>query len=94
MNLVAMQVTENQRNLKMTVLYRQGGVWHPSEISQLMRGLKTETSRSPKHPEYLVLFGHYTKEETLKALLGGQAYTAVPIVGVDSEKLPFVPGFI
>jgi hypothetical protein len=94
MDLLAMQVAENRRKLKMTVLHREGGVWHQIEVGRLVNGLMTEVSQLPKHPEHLVLFGHYTKEETLKALLGGQAYTALQITGVDSKELPFVPGFI
>jgi len=93
MDLLAMQVVENRRNLKMTVLHRAGGVWHHVEVGRLVNGLMTEVSQLQKYPEHLVLFGHYTKEETLKALLGGQAYTAVQVIGTDSKELPFVPGF-
>lgn len=93
MNLVAMQVAENRRNLKMTVLRREGGTWHQSEVGKFTNGLMTEVSGHPQHPEYLVLFGHHTKAATLKALGGGQAYTATEIVGTDNKELPFVPGF-
>lgn len=93
MNLVAMQIAENRRNLKMTVLRRQGGTWHQSEVSKLVNGLMTEVSERPQYPEYLVLFGHYIKDKTLKTLGGGQAYIATKIVGTDNKDLPFVPGF-
>lgn len=94
MDLMAMQIAENRSKLKTTVLHRQGGVWHQVEVGRLVSGLMTEVSQHPKHPEHLVLFGHYTKEETLRALLGGQAYTALQVTGTDSKELPFVPGFI
>jgi hypothetical protein len=89
-----MQVAENRRKLKMTILYRKDGVWHHDEVRKLSNGLTTEVSSHPKHPEYLVLFGHYTKEVTLQALGGGLAYTATEIVGIDNKQLPFPPGFI
>ena len=94
MNLVAMQIVENRRNLKMTILYRDGGEWHSSEIGKLKNGLMTEASGHPQHPEYLILLGHHTKEATLEVLGGGQAYTAIKIVGVDNRSLPFIPNFI
>lgn len=93
MNLVAMQVAKYRRNLKMTVLRRKGGSWHRFEVNNLVNGLMTDVSENPQHPEYLVLLGHRTKEETLKALGGGQAYTATEIIGTDNKDLPFVPGF-
>ncbi len=89
MDLFAMQVGENRRKLKMTVLHRKGGAWHESEVGKLVNGLMTEASQHPQHPEYVVLFGHHTKEATLKALGGGQAYTATEVVGTDSKELPF-----
>jgi hypothetical protein len=94
MNLMEMQIEENRRKLKTTVLYREGGTWDRIEVGRLVNGLKTEVSQHQKHPAYLVLFGHYTKEQTLQALLGGQAYTAIQVIGADSKELPFVPGFI
>ncbi len=93
MDLVGMMVAENRRNLKMTVLHRPGGTWHQSEVDKLVNGLKTEARQHPQHPEHLILFGHYTKEATLKALGGGQAYTATQVVGTDCKELPFKPGF-
>lgn len=94
MDLVGMQVAENRRKVKMTVLHREGGTWHRSEVGKLVSHLKTEVSQHPQHPEHLVMHGHYTKEATLEALGGGQAYTATQITGVDSKELPFMPGFI
>ena len=91
---MAMQIAENRRTIKMTVLHRKGGTWHRTEIDKLVGGLHTEASQQQSRPEHLVLFGHHTKEQTLKALGGGQAYTAVQIVGIDNKQLPFVPGFI
>jgi hypothetical protein len=54
----------------------------------------TEVSEHPQHPKYLILFGHYTKAETLEALVGGRTYTATNITGTNNKDLPFVPGFI
>jgi len=54
----------------------------------------TEVSQHPQHPEYLVIFGHYTKEQALKAHGGGFAFTATQITGVHNAELPFIPGFV
>lgn len=94
MDLLAMSVAENRRNLKVTVLHREGGTWHPSEISKLVNGLTTEASQLPQFPEHVILFGHHSKEETLRAIGGGQAYTATQVVGTHDASLPFVPGFV
>lgn len=93
MNLLGLQVEENRRNLKMTVLRRQGGMWHRQEVARLCNGLMTEVSEHPEHPECLILFGHHTKEKTLEAIGGGQAYTATQVTGLQSEGVPFTPGF-
>jgi hypothetical protein len=90
----AMRMEENSQKLKMTILYRSGGKWHIEEVRRLVLGLTTEASQLPIFPEYVVLFGHFTKEQTLEALLGGVAYTATQVTGVDSKELPFNPGFI
>jgi len=92
-NLVAMQIEENRRNRKITVLRREGHTWHEAEVAKLCNGLNTEVSGHPQHPEYLILCGHHTKEQTLQALVGGQAYTATQITGLKSEGVPFIPGF-
>lgn len=94
MDLFALRMAENRRNLKMTVLFRPGGTWHEIEVGRLCTGLGTEVSQHPRHLEHLVLLGHYTKEQTLKALLGGQAYTTRQITGMESSDLPFSPGFV
>jgi hypothetical protein len=91
MDLVGMQVRENMRNLKLTVLHRPGGIWSNVDVSRLANGLMTEVYNHPKHPEHLILFGHYSKEQTLEALLGGMAYTATQLVGLNNEALPFKP---
>lgn len=92
MNLMGMQMEENRRTLKTTVLKREGGVWSPQEVSLLVGGLKTEVSQHLKYPECLILFGHFTKEQTLEAIMGGLAYVATQMTGVDG--LPFTPGFV
>jgi hypothetical protein len=93
MDLVGMQVEKNRREMKMTVLYRSSGKWHLSEVSKLVNGLMTEISQHPQYTEYLIVYGHYTKEQTLKVLGGGVAYTATQVIGIQDDKLPFVPGF-
>ncbi len=93
-DLNLMQIEENRRRLKTTVLYRQNGNWHPLEVGLLTTNLDTEVSCHPKYPEYLILFGHYTKQQTLGALRGCQAYIATQVTGMESDKLPFNPGFI
>lgn len=92
MDLLAMQMEENRRKLKTTVLYREDGTWLKVEVSRLVTCLITEVSQHPKHPEYLVLFGHYTKEKISEAIIGGLAYITLQVTGVD--ELPFNPGFI
>ncbi|MFZ2983747.1 MAG: hypothetical protein WA053_01550 [Minisyncoccia bacterium] len=87
------QVEAGRRAVKMTVLRRERHPWYQSEIGRLVNGLKTEVSGHSKHPEYLVVFGHYTKEQTLEALQGGWEYTATQVTGFHSPSLPFVPGF-
>lgn len=94
MDLLAMEREKRIKNLKMTILFRAGGTWTGMEVDRLMSGLMTETSGHPDHPEYVILLGHYTKPETLKALLGGQTYTAEQIVGLRNPKLPFTPSFM
>ena len=94
MNLMAMQIEENRRNVKMTVLRREGGTWQSWEIGNLVNNLMTEISHHPQHPEHLVVFGHYSKERALKAHGGGLAFTATQITGIQSKELPFMPGFI
>lgn len=93
MDLVKMQIDENSRKLRMTVLHRENGTWYQGEVEKLTSGLMTEVSGHPQHPHYLIIFGHHTKDATLKALGGGQAYTATKIVGIDDEKIPFNPSF-
>jgi hypothetical protein len=93
MNLVAMGIAESRRETKMTILHRPDGVWHVSEVGRLINCLTIAASEHPQYPEYLIVFGHYTKEETLQALGGGVAYTATQITGMDHRDLPFVPNF-
>ncbi|MEI7498676.1 MAG: hypothetical protein WCK11_05375 [Candidatus Falkowbacteria bacterium] len=93
MDLMGMQIAENRRKLKMTVLHRPGDVWRRNEISQLTIGLMTEVSQHPKHPEHLILFGHHS-ESALKTIIRGATFTAIQIIGLQDERLPFNPGFV
>lgn len=91
MDLMGMHVEKSLRELKLTVLHRPGGFWNKVEVSRLCDGLMTEVYGHPQHPEHLILRGHFTKEQTLKALLGGIAYTATQVTGIKNEALPFRP---
>ena len=93
MDLVGMHMRESRLKIKMTILHRPGGVWDKIEIGRLATGLVTEVSQHHKHPEHIILFGHYTKKQTLKAILGGVQYSVEQITGVPNIKLPFHPGF-
>ncbi len=89
--MMADRTKKSRAELKTTVLYREGGQWHPEEVNRLVNGLMTEASQLPAKPEYVILFGHHTKDETLKALLGGVTYTATQVTGLDNPELPFRP---
>lgn len=96
MDFKAIRMIESQKKMQVTILHRAGGVWHSTEVNRLVNDLMTEASQLPQHPEYLMLFGHYTKEETLRVIGGGVAYTAKPITGVYNNPelaslwVPFV----
>ncbi len=92
-DLTGLHINKQLQEMKMTILHRPGGTWSNADTNRLNQGLSTECSGHHKHPEYLILFGHFTKDETLKALIGGLAYTATQVTGIDSPELPFSPGF-
>jgi hypothetical protein len=93
MNLMGLHLAKLRSELKMTVLKREGGKWVPQEVHKLVGGLTTEASEHPQHPEYVILFGHYTKEQTLRAIGGGSAYIATQVTGLPNDEVPFTPGF-
>jgi len=88
--LQAQRIAETRRNMKVTVLHRPNGIWHQQEVNRLCNGLMTEVSQKASHPEHLVLFGHFTKQQTLDVLIGGMAYTATQITGINDSRVPFV----
>lgn len=92
MNLTANRLEEKCRKLKTTVLYREGGTWAQLEISRIVNHFTTSVTADPKHPEYLIVSGHHTKEQILGAILGGVAFTAKQVTGISD--LPFSPGLI
>ncbi|MBP9757246.1 MAG: hypothetical protein KBD06_01465 [Candidatus Pacebacteria bacterium] len=94
MDLVGMDVRDKLRRLKLTVLYRPGGTWLAVEVGRIVNGLMTEASQHPKFPEHVILLGEFTKEATLNAILGGIAYTATTLTGIDHKDLPFRPQLI
>ncbi len=93
MDLLGIVRRDNFLTLKTTVLHRPKGTWHQTEVDRIVNGLMTEASQHPRHPEYVILFGHYTKEKVLKAMLGGVAFTATEFIGIQNAQLPFRPGF-
>ena len=82
-------ILHTEDETKLTVLYREGGTWCSSEINKLCVSLFTEVVSRQNFPEYLVLFGHYTRERVLCVLGGGWAFTANQIVGLNNKELPF-----
>ncbi len=88
MDLLAMEMRDNRKKMKVTVLHRQGEVWYPLEVNRLVNGLRTEVSQRASHPEHLVIFGHFTKERTLEVLGGGMAYTATQVTGIENAPFP------
>ena len=83
-NMMAQDKIDSQSKIQFTILKRQGGVWHNTEVSRLVNGLRTEAYQHPKHPEYMYLYGHYTKAQTLEAMMGGSAYAAEQVTGVGN----------
>jgi hypothetical protein len=94
MDLLAMKIAEDRRRLEMTVLHRPAGTWSTEEVMRLVNGLRVTASAWPKKPEFVVLYGHHTKDETLQVLGGGIEYTALQVTGADSKDLPFIPSFL
>lgn len=82
--------------LPMTILAcMDGGIWSPLELSGLASILGTVVAvNHSKHPGYLIILGHYTKDQTVEAL-GSKSHLVVEQVSCfnDSERLPFNPHF-
>ena len=91
MDLLAMDLLDKRRKAKFTVLRRQNGTWSSSEISMLVKGLQAEIGSHPRHPEYLVIPGHYTKEAISRIIGDKPSYTVTQVTGVGSKELPFIP---
>jgi hypothetical protein len=93
-DLLEMDRREKRKEIKVTVLHRPGGVWRPNEFALLGERLRTEARYRPEeHPEHIVLWGHFTKAQTLEVLGGGTAYTATQVTGIDDPRVPF-PCFV
>jgi len=73
-------------------LHRPGGGWTSAEIDLLVNRVMTMVSFSKDYPEYLILYGHHTKEKIKEVLASGQEHTVVQEVGINN--LPFTPSFI
>jgi hypothetical protein len=93
LDLISLQVRQNRRTERLTVLRRPGGRWGRSEVIRLTVNLPAEVIGHPKHPEYLIIRGHFTHAETLDALKGAEPYEVKEVVGLDSPALPFWTGF-
>ncbi len=81
----------NQSDLKITVLHRKNGLWHNIELILLHVGLTAEVTSHPSFPQYLILLGHHTIEETLNVINFGPAHTVTQLIGIDNKSLPFKP---
>jgi hypothetical protein len=82
-NMMFQDRKDRQSKINFTILKREGGVWHGIEVNRLVNNLVTEVYSHPKHPEYIYLYGHYTKAQALEAIIGGFAFTAEKVTGVD-----------
>ncbi len=92
-DILGMEIKNWRDSQKVTVLYRKSGTWSPVEVSRLVNALGTVASGLSSFPEYVLLMGDFTKEDTLRALGGGIAYTAKTVIGMDNLELPFKPRF-
>ncbi len=84
------QLKESTKNLKTTVLYRQGGKWSAEEVTCLYRldgGVWTHSN----YPEYLILEGHHAPKVISDALPAGITYTVTLVTGTNKKRLPFLP---
>jgi len=86
--LITQDILEKRRSLKTTLLHRPNGVWHDSEVSNLVNDLHTEVMQHPQFPEHLLLYGHFTKKQTVGPA-AGPTWTAIRVTGTDS--LPWFP---
>lgn len=84
---------ERGTRMPITVLRRVGRTWQPIEATLLRTHLNTSVIGHARHPEYLLLRGHFEKHQTLPVMLGGDTYTVEKVSGMDNEGLPFVPGW-
>lgn len=87
----AARLLKLRADLKTTILHRPVGEWHPEELSRVVNGLHTVIARHYTFPEYVIVLGHFTKEQVLEVMWGGAAFTAVSHTGL--EGLPFNPGW-
>lgn len=89
--IMSEDIKEKRANTKFTLCHRPGGTWGAAEVSRLVTNLKpmTEAVQLPSNPEYLVLYGHYTKDQMKHAGGAGLAWTVEQCMGI--EKLPFNP---
>lgn len=94
MDLLGMHRENYLRTVNLTILHRPGHGWSNVELSRLVNGLNTLAHGHPSMPEYVILEGHFTKEQSLAAILGGIAFTVTRVRGIESKELPFVPRLI
>lgn len=96
--LASQEILSKRRGLKTTVLHRPGGTWDIYEVQKLVGELFTEAYQHPRFPEYVILFGHHTKERALDAVYPAHRsapktiendFTATQVMGL--EDLPFRP---
>jgi hypothetical protein len=91
MDLVGMETARRLREMQFTVLHRAGGRWQPSEVSKFVSVLKAAVGGHPRHPEHLILFGHFTRDQVGRVLGTGASYSLENLVGFNNPDLPFTP---
>jgi|GEM_PF-2276391 len=89
--MMASELRERRSKIPYTVLHRPGGTWSELEVGLLVENLRTEVYQQRQHPEYLILYGTWSKDQTLEAIMGGIAYTAKSLIGWENPQLPFHP---
>jgi hypothetical protein len=91
MNLVALEMQKQQREMNFTVLKRPVGQWSREEVGKLIGQLKPMTTgihENPQHPQHLVINGSYSAEIIMR-ILSISGFDHKIVQGVDHPSLPF-----
>lgn len=68
MQQITAQQIRGGRNMKMTVIRRQGRRWQLEEIGQFVNAFLTGASWDQKSPYSLVIYGHFSEEQIRSVL--------------------------